>query len=98
MPPTVLANNQYVYGVFTNGYYINFATDQQGSERRPSESQCPGGYPAGMTMGGTLNVASADASNRLSMTASCETTDQVSDLKLCSGRDGDPSGWQWRFR
>jgi hypothetical protein len=30
-----------------------------------------------MTMGGTLNLASADASNHLSIIASCGTTDQV---------------------
>jgi hypothetical protein len=76
-PYTVLANNQFVYGVFTNGYYINFATDRRETNGALVDIKAPGAYPAGMTMSGTLNLASADASNHLSIIANCGTTDQV---------------------
>lgn len=76
-PYTVLANNQFVYGVFTNGYYINFAIYQREANGALVDTRAPGAYPAGMTMGGTLNLSSADASNHLSIIANCSGTDQV---------------------
>jgi 6-phosphogluconolactonase (cycloisomerase 2 family) len=76
-PYTVLANNQFVYGVTTNGYYINFAIYQREANGALVDTKAPGAYPAGMTMGGILNLASADASNHLSIIANCGTTDQV---------------------
>ena len=76
-PYTVLANNQFVYGVMTNGYYINFATDQRQANGALVDLRAPGAYPAGMTMGGTLNLARADASNHLSIIANCGAADQV---------------------
>jgi hypothetical protein len=63
--------------VFTNGYYINFATYQRQANGALVNLNAPGAYPAGMTMGGTLNFAAADASNHLSIIANCEAADEV---------------------
>ena len=76
-PYTVLSNNQFVYGVVTNGYYLNFATYQRQANGALADLRAPGAYPAGMTMGGTLNFAAADTSDHLSIIANCGTTDQV---------------------
>jgi 6-phosphogluconolactonase (cycloisomerase 2 family) len=76
-PYTVLANNQWVNGVFTNGYYINFATYQREANGALANINAQVAFPAGMTMGGTLNLARADASNHLSIIANCTGTDQV---------------------
>jgi hypothetical protein len=76
-PYTVLADNQWVNGVFTNGYYINFATYQRPANGALVYVSAEVAFPAGMTMGGTLNLAAADASNHLSIIANCGTADLV---------------------
>lgn len=76
-PYTVLANNMWVNGVLTNGYYINFATYQRETNGALVNINAGVAFPAGMTMGGTLNLAAADASNHLSIIANCGTADQV---------------------
>jgi hypothetical protein len=76
-PYTVLANNMFVYGVLTNGYYLNFGAYQRQSSGALEPTNINLALPAGMTMGSTLNLAAADASNHLSMIANCGTVDRV---------------------
>jgi hypothetical protein len=78
-PYTVLANNEYVYGVLTSGSYDNFGIFQRkadGALVNIEDATHPA--PVGMMLpGGTLNLAAADASNHLAIIANCGGADQV---------------------
>lgn len=79
-PYTVLANNQYVYGAFTDGNYDNLDGYLRQTDGALLQISITHPAPAGFEApGGTLNFAAADASNHLSLMVNCATggTDQV---------------------
>ncbi len=79
-PYSVLANNQYVYGAFTDGNYYNLDAYLRQTDGALLAIQITRPSPAGFVApGGTLNFAATDASNHLSIIANCATggTDQV---------------------